>query len=397
MNGMGTASCGNEPLLLFGAPVGLYTGKIRSYLRKQGIAYQERLPSDAVFQSEVLPVVRRFINPVIRLADGTIVQDTADIIDHFEVRKLAPLSAYPQAPLQRLVALVLDLYGGEGLIRPAMHYRWSYRTQNEAFLRHEFGLGFRAAGLPEAELRAQVDGFMAHLDAHLPRLGITAESAYAIEASYEDLLARLDKHLRQHPYLLGGQPTLADYGLIAPLYAHLARDPYPASLMKTRAPGVFRWTERMLASDADMPEFPGYAQALPEGDAIPATLQPVLALMAKDYLPELRMVVSAIDAWLRAQPAIAPGAPVSAKPAMRTLTQGVFQLRGTDITAQVYPYTLYKLQRVTDCFAALPATARQRARDWFAPLGLADVLTLQASRRVERQGHIEVWGLALPR
>ena len=25
------------PLTLFGAPVGLYTGKVRSYLRKQGI------------------------------------------------------------------------------------------------------------------------------------------------------------------------------------------------------------------------------------------------------------------------------------------------------------------------------------------------------------------------
>jgi len=28
-----------QPLTLFGAPVGLYTGKVRSYLRKQGIPY----------------------------------------------------------------------------------------------------------------------------------------------------------------------------------------------------------------------------------------------------------------------------------------------------------------------------------------------------------------------
>jgi hypothetical protein len=30
----------------------------------------ERFPSDPVFEREVLPAVKRFINPVIRLADG---------------------------------------------------------------------------------------------------------------------------------------------------------------------------------------------------------------------------------------------------------------------------------------------------------------------------------------
>lgn len=74
----------NPAITLYGAPVGLWTGKIRSYLRKQAIPYIERLPTDPVFQGEVMPVVKRFINPVIRFDDGTLVQDTADIIDHLE-------------------------------------------------------------------------------------------------------------------------------------------------------------------------------------------------------------------------------------------------------------------------------------------------------------------------
>ena len=65
------------PLTLFGAPVGLYTGKVRSYLRKQGIPYVERLPSDPVFERQVMPAVKRFINPVIRFSDGTLVQGAA--------------------------------------------------------------------------------------------------------------------------------------------------------------------------------------------------------------------------------------------------------------------------------------------------------------------------------
>jgi hypothetical protein len=37
-------------IALYGAPVGLYTGKIRAYLRKQGIPFVETLPSDRGFQ-----------------------------------------------------------------------------------------------------------------------------------------------------------------------------------------------------------------------------------------------------------------------------------------------------------------------------------------------------------
>ena len=104
--------------MLYGAPVGLYTGKIRSYLRKQGIPYVERLPTDPVFRKEILPAIGRFINPVIRTAEGRIVQDTADIIDFLEAEGYARTASTPTSPLQRIAALILDLYGGEGLVRP---------------------------------------------------------------------------------------------------------------------------------------------------------------------------------------------------------------------------------------------------------------------------------------
>ncbi len=189
----------DSPLMLYGAPVGLYTGKIRSYLRKQGIAYAERLPTDPVFRKEILPAIGRFINPVIRTPDGRIVQDTADIIDFLEREGYARSPSTPQTPLQKLVALILDLFGGEGLVRPAMHYRWSYRAENEAFLRHEFGLSYRPGRLSAEAVEQQLSGFMNYLNAYLPKLGITPETRIAVEASYEDLLGRLDAHFRQHP------------------------------------------------------------------------------------------------------------------------------------------------------------------------------------------------------
>ena len=380
-----------QPLTLFGAPVGLYTGKVRSYLRKQGIPYVERLPSDPVFEREVMPAIKRFINPVIRMADGTLVQDTVDIIDYLERHGHAAFSVYPAGPLQRLVALALDMFGGDGQVRAAMHYRWSYRSYNEGFLRHEFGLSYRAAGQSEEAINQQLDGFMGYLNAYLPKLGITPDSVPAVEAAYADLLAAMDAHLRVQPYLLGGMPTVADFGFIANFFAHLGRDPFPADLMKRTAPSVFRWTERMMTADADTPEFPHSQFRLSEADEVPPTIGPVLRLMAQDYLPEVRMGVSFIDDWLAAGGQAAPGMPVGGKPKVRTLGQGRFQLRGTEVQTLVWPYNLYLLQRITDAFDALPQPEQFRVSAYFSEHGLDGLLTLKAQRRVARSGHIEVW------
>ena len=134
----------NPGITIFGAPVGLYTGKVRCYLRKQSIPYVEALPGDPRFQKIVLPAIGRFQNPVLMTDDGEIVQDTADIIDWCETRGLGRISVYPETPLQKLAALTLDLFGGEGLVRAAMHYRWSFRSYQEQFIAHEFGLSMRA-------------------------------------------------------------------------------------------------------------------------------------------------------------------------------------------------------------------------------------------------------------
>lgn len=380
------------PLDLYGAPVGLYTGKIRCYLRKQGIPYVEHLPTDRVFRKEILPVIGRFMNPVIRTADGTIVQDTADIIDFLESRGYARSTVVPTAPRQRLAALALDLYGGEGLVRAAMHYRWSFPDVNRAFLRHEFGLAYRAIGMADEQIEQQLDLFTGYLAEYLPTLGINAATMPAVEAAYSDLLAALDAHFRVHPHLLGGVPTVADYGMIATLWAHLGRDPYPAMKMKSEAPSVYRWTERMNACDDDMPEFPRYPRALADGDEVPATLLPVLALMARDYLPELRALVSTADAWLDRHPDVRAGTPCTTSASERWIGSMSFPLRGAVVATAAPVYTLCMLQRVTDAWDALPAGDRAPVREYFGLAGLEELLTLKAKRRVERRDHLEVWG-----
>lgn len=383
-----------SPLQMFGAPVGLYTGKVRCYLRKQGIPYVEKLPTDRTFRKEILPAIQRFMNPVILMPDGTIVQDTADILDYLEAAGLARTEQRPRTPRQKLVALALDLFGGEGLVRPSMHYRWNFLAENESFLRHEFGLAYRAIGMDAEAQKQQLDMFMGYLQTHLPNLGITPDTIPAIEESYTDLLAALDAHFREHPYALGGRPTCADYGLMAPLWAHLGRDPYPSALMKRHATSVFRWTERMNACDDDMPEFPRQAPELPDGDEVPETLLPVLALMARDFLPELREQVAGTNAWLQAHPGIEDGMPCTPSPADRGFAKGSFVLRGATVTWAMPVYTLCMLQRVTDAYDALAPAERESVAALFARAGLEPLLTLKAARRVERRHHLETWGRA---
>ena len=47
-------------------------------------------------------------------------------------------SAYPATAVLRTVAHLLELFGGEGLLRPAMHYRWDFDDVNVPFLAKDF-------------------------------------------------------------------------------------------------------------------------------------------------------------------------------------------------------------------------------------------------------------------
>ena len=62
---------------------------------------------------------------------------------------------------------------------------------------------------------------------------------------FETFLGQLDAHFARHAFLLGGRPTLGDFGLMGPLYAHISRDPYPGRLLRAKAPHVVQWLERM--------------------------------------------------------------------------------------------------------------------------------------------------------
>lgn len=376
---------------LYGTPNSLYTGKARSYLVKQRIPFENRAAGESRFREEIVPKIGRWIIPVLEGAQGELVQDGSDIISHFESRGVTRFPAYPRTPRHALIGQMFELFGGEGLLRPAMHYRWNFDDVNKSFLSLDFGSSLAPTGAPE-EMRSGIFAMASdRMRKAMASFGVTAESTPAIEASYAEFLRLFDAHLASSPYLLGGRPTIADYGLIAPLYAHLARDPYPARLMQQTAHRVWRWTERMNRADQDAGEYGDVPEELFADDHVPDTLMALLRFVAEDYLPEIRAYVLYANEWLSARPDIVSGTNGLARTQDRVIGTTTFSWRGHPVQVAVMPYRLYLLQKIQDIADRASPDARANINRLLADTGLSDVLTLRTKRRILRSNHLEVW------
>jgi len=277
--------------ILYGSEHSLFTGKLRAYLRFKGLTFEERLATREVYKTIILPKIGAPIIPVLETDAGEFVQDTTEIIDFLEARHPQP-SVYPAAPVQRLVAMLLEMFGDEWLIVPAMHYRWSVIDQQYDFVMSEFG----RLSSPEASYAEQIslgERLSKPFRGMLPALGVTPETIPGIEAAYLKFLDQLEQHFAQHPFLLGSRPSIGDYGFMGPLYAHLARDPVPQAIMRERAPAVYDWVQRMNAPVPCSGEFLA-------GDEIPETLIPILQTLCEDQLPDVLDVVAQNSRWLAA-------------------------------------------------------------------------------------------------
>ena len=376
---------------LYGMPGSLYTAKARSYLIKQGIDFDNRAVGEPRFRSDIMPKIGRWIIPVLETPDGTLVQDGSDIIDWFEDRGLARMPALPTTPRHRLISQIFELFGGEGLLRPAMHYRWNFDAANLDFLSKDF-VAALAPGASEEEAAATFGFSSGRMRKAMIGFGVSPDSIPLIEAAYIQFLDLFNAHLADSPYLLGGRPTLGDYGLIAPLFAHLGRDPYPADLMKRKAPRVWRWVERMHSAGQDAGDHGAPPPDLFANDGVPDTLKDLLSFIAEDYLPEIAAMVGYTNEWLGARPDIAPGTNGLDRPGDRSIGMVDLVWRGQPIKVAVLPYRLYLLQKVQDVFDGADAGGKAAIVGLLGQTGLSRFVTLRTLRRVQRANHLEVWG-----
>ena len=374
-----------RPYVLYGAYASFYTGKTRSYLRKKGIPFVERLPSYPRFRQEVSPTARSVRIPILETPDGYVIQDTTAIFEFLE-RRFPDPPALPSGPRQRLAAYLVDLFASEGA-RIAWHFRWNYPEVNRHFVIREFGRSFKPQG-PD-ELLDHYGGLVARqMDGHRARIGITEAMYPALDDIYHEWLDVLEAHFTTHPYLFGGLPSVGDFGLMGPLFAHLGRDPYPLHIMQRRAPRVFRWVEHMNAPEIQSPEFPDTPMAYLADDAVPATVAAMLRTFIADQGPIYTASAERYAQWVAQNPDRAPGSPISdTDHDQPTLGEITVPLRGHAVTMGAPTHALWLLQRTLEWLRALPAAERADADAFAAEIGAGPLLAVDLPRRLTRVGN----------
>jgi glutathione S-transferase len=391
---MNTANSPKSPFILWGTPHSLYTGKARSCLIKKGLVFVERCPSHPDYKVRVRPAVGLVTFPVLETPEGQFIQDSTDIVTYLDSLDDPSSETFmtPFTPVQRVVARLIDGFGLAGMLQAAMHYRWSYRDEQELFLQTEFGRGLYAGADREARRNAG-KRVMDFFSSSLPALGITNATVPAIEAAYEELLEALDVHFQSYPYVMGWRVSIADLGLIAPMYAHLGRDPYPTALMKKRAPNVARWVERMQLPNTPDGEYATHdADWLPD-DTIPNTLEPVLALLFKDWGPQLGADIASYQQWLNAHPQMQAGDLINANDKHMvhpTLGMVSYAWRGVQVQRASAVHGLWLFQLAQDAANALSGDAKQKLAAWVERTGGQEVMALCLPRAMERRNNLLV-------
>ena len=375
----------NTNYILYGMPVSLYTGKVRAYLVRRRIAFEERIAASPEFSSEIIPKIGRFIIPVLVTPEGEIWQDGSEIIDQLEKRHPNEFPVVPRSPSHAVIAHLFALFGSEGLLRPAMHYRWNFDADNLAFIREGF-----MEDVPIPRDDEAWEAFFLKSSGRMrsakTAFGVNDKTAETVEKAYQEFLSLFNDHLTDRPFLLGKHPTIGDEGLYGPLFAHLGRDPAPALMMKQHAHNVYRWTERL--------SYPGQrlgSQLIDLGDP-PPTLRALLAYIKDEHLSEILAHIEFLENWLAQHPDLPEGESGVDKRSQRALGFAEYEWRGHKISTLMMPYRLWLLERLQTAYLQTSGDDRAVVDTLFDEAGLTPMLERRASRPVVRQDNMEVWG-----
>ena len=233
---------------IFGTELSPYSVKVRSYFR------YKQLPHEWIVRT---PDRRGGVRALRQAAADSAGGDAGRArhagldADHRAAsrRSIPEPSIHPPDPALAFVSALIEEYADEWGNKPMFHYRWFYEPDQES-------AGERLArsmmpGLDEAELaerRRHDQGphdpapVVRRLVGRRPRTRSRARSR-ASSPSSSAISPRA-------PYLFGGRPAFADFGLYAQLY-QCSTDPTPAALMRASAPHVVAWIERMLDPRAE--------------------------------------------------------------------------------------------------------------------------------------------------
>jgi glutathione S-transferase len=391
-----------------------FSGKARAYLRfKQragalGPGFEDVLATPELISGRLLPRSGSNAVPQLEAPDGTWVQDSSEIIDFCEAaHPTMPVVPDPAAsPRQCVAAHLIELLADEWLIVPAFWERWyfsedgrspSHRAHNE----QQWG-AVLAAGQPGDVRRAAGAAFFEGVFgistsrsdpkgvyAGLVHLGCDATTEKAWQASQHRVLGLLERHLARHDYVFGGRPSLADFGLLGPFYAHVYRDAVAGFALRTHFPITAEWVERAngegalnarqwgqqlysIGEDGALVGRPATSDGgewLPD-DVVPETLLPLLGVFFEEMWPvltsSLRVLADFVASDAHEAGGPLPGGSFTASPLFLEHQTGEgaltheFEIGGVRSRRAVFPYHVWMLQRLERVLDRCVGSARGR-------------------------------------
>ncbi len=353
-----------EPVYrLYSSEISYFSQKVRPAFRWKRAPFLDLLATTKASREVIRPRTGVVMIPVVVTPEDETWQDSSDILDNLE-RRFPDPPLFPATPVQRLAAYCIELWTDEFLLIPGVHYRWSYPESATKALA-EF-----AANMGNAK---NAERFAGGVQGFTRMIGVTPETIPAIEAHIHDTLAALEAHFAEHPYLLGGRPSLADCALMGPFFGHFYNDAVPGRLLRETAPNTCHWIERMNhpGSDDDAD-----AEWL-AGDALAPTFHALLAVAGRDTAPQVLDTVRAFEQWADTSPVLPGELP-------RIVGMHATSLRGVGYERITTPYTLWMLQRLQGAHAALDAGGRAAVDRVLAGTGFDEVLAYRPRHRVVR-------------
>ncbi|NRA02321.1 MAG: glutathione S-transferase C-terminal domain-containing protein [Myxococcales bacterium] len=393
-----------------------FSGKARAYLRYKayhgalGEGFEDVFATREILERVLKPATGSQAVPQLLAPEGTWVQDSSEIIDFCEARHPQPpvIPAPATRPLQCLASYLVELLADEWMVVYAFWERWHYSLEgvepnHERFNAQQWGPLLAPTG-SGSERRAMARFLFEHVFgikdpdnarigvyAGIRDLGVHAGTRAAWEASHARLMEQLEAHFDQHDFLLGGRPSLGDFGLLGPLYAHLFRDAVPGFTLRTRYPLVAEWVERTNGTNAlnarsynqklyDVDETgqlvakcaTSHAGEWLPDDAIPETLAPVLGVFFEEMWPVLASSMEVLAHYMESDAckkgAELPGKTFAATPGFEALQSDggalthEFRIGEVRDRRMVLPYQVWMLQRLSDALQACRATAEGEAR-----------------------------------
>lgn len=318
-----------ERLLVHGLDLSYFTGKLEGYLRGKQIPYTLIEMDTADFKrcGKATGVAQM---PQVEWVDGQWLTDTTLIIPFLD-EHYADTRVLPNEPVMKFVAQLLEDFGDEWLWRPALYYRWA-NAKDARLMSHRLADGMmRDVPLPFFMRRLAI---LNRQRLHFLLMdGYSANTAPRIEAHYLEALDALEAIFKQHAFVLGDKPSLADYGFFGSMFRHFFCDPTPAGIMRERAPAVHEWVARMWNL-----KLSDYAQ-LPFAEEIPDCTQSLFELVAGEFIPYMQANEAAVCGKKRSF---------------------IFISKGVEMKLPTHTYRAWRFQRMRKRFQALEAADQQK-------------------------------------